>query len=79
MPGISHRSKQIKKRPNLVIEEGEEVEELSEQFEDKAPCPLLEKYEKFPEYIEIDLKPQVSKLVTLLTQYNSHTLKKILD
>ena len=77
MPGISHRSKQIKKRPNLVIEEGEEVEELSEQFEDKAPCPLLEKYEKIPEYIEIDLKP--SKLVTLLSESNSHTLKKVLD
>ena len=64
MPGISSRSKAIKKKkkPVQVAEEGEEGAEISEELmqddEDRAPSPLLDEFDKFPEYLEIELKPQ---------------------
>lgn len=62
-PGISSRSKAIKKKKKhvQVAEEGEEGAEISEELmqddEDRAPSALLNEFEKFPEYLEIELKP----------------------
>lgn len=59
MPGISHHSKAIKKRKEApVTEEGEEANDSDQALEDeeRAPAPLGD-LEKFPEYIELHLKP----------------------
>lgn len=67
MPTISERSKTIKKHKktveNVVVEEGEEGAEASAPAsdnemtaeEEKAPSPLIDHYEKFPEYIILTL------------------------
>lgn len=49
--------------------------------DERAPSPLINQYEKFPEYIEIELKPQASaaNYLPLLTEYNKYALTNILD
>lgn len=69
------------------MEEGEEgAEEPSDvdqamDEEERAPSPLLGQFEKFPEFIEIELKPQTGSLVSsgLLTGYNKYALNEVLD
>lgn len=49
--------------------------------DERAPAPLLGAFEKYPEYIEIQLKPQAACLTesNLLTDFNKHALNSILD
>jgi hypothetical protein len=49
--------------------------------EDRAPSPLLNEFEKFPEYLEIELKPHAQTLPSskLLTAYNKFALNQIFD
>lgn len=79
MPGISERSKTIKKRKKAVanvIEEGEEGAEASAPQsdnemtadEDGAPHALLELFDKFPEYITLTLKQRQESFA--FTSYN---------
>ena len=93
MPGISKRSKGIKKRDKqaiTVVEEGEEgaevealesdIEQVIDEEERIAPGPLLGQYEKFPEFIELEIKP-LGTITTsnILTAYNKYALNEILD
>jgi hypothetical protein len=88
MPGISERSKTIKKRKKAVvnvIEEGEEGAEVSTPLsdnemtvdEDKAPNALLEQYDKFPEYITLTLKQRQESFA--FTSYNKFAITEVLD
>ncbi len=83
MPGISERSKTIKKRKKAVvnvIEEGEEGAEVSAPLsdnemtgdEDKAPNALLEQFDKFPEYITLTLKQRQESFA--FTSYNKFAI-----
>lgn len=84
IPGLSHHSKVIKKKkkPVLVVEEeGEEGAELSDQVmqedEERAPSALLDEFEKFPEFLEIELKPHGD--LSMLSESNKFALEKLLD
>lgn len=85
--GISERSKTIKKRhakPAKVFEEGEAdgvVSDEDQAIEDneRAPSPLLGQFEKFPEYIEIELRPKPADFDALLAPFNKYALANLLD
>ena len=84
MPGLSQHSKVIKKKkkPAFVAEEeGEEGGELSDELmqedEFRAPSPLLSEYDKFPEYLEIQLKPHSD--LPMLAAWNKYSLNQVID
>ena len=79
MPGVTLHSKPIKKRKQqVIVEEGEEGADPLEE-EERAPQPLLDQYEKFPEYIEVHLKPMPQTLEAFLSEFNKHALHALLD
>ena len=80
-PGISAHSKQIsKQRKKKILEEGE-ADDSDEGMEsqERAPPPLINKFEKFPEFIEIDLKPQNLINSSLLSAASKNALNSVLD
>ena len=77
MQQVSHRSKTIKKREKKQAEEGENIS--SDEDNEKAPTPLLSKFEKWPEYIEVTFRPQVLQAASLLSEYNNYALQNVFD
>lgn len=62
----------------MAEEEEEGAEQVSDEVmaedEERAPSPLLNEFEKFPEYLEIEFKPQAETSSKLLTTYNKFAL-----